>query len=102
MRFNQNLTSIDSKSKLELGVGVGISTMLVQTPFSFFNNEGENASRGLVSFLVAPGLHWKFKPTENSHITIGADLQYSPYKLKGALEQDLGGLAISPKILYRF
>lgn len=102
LRFNQNLTSIDSKSKLELGVGVGISTMLVQTPFSFFNNEGENASRGLVSFLVAPGLHWKFKPTENSHITMGADLQYSPYKLKGALEQDLGGLAISPKILYRF
>ncbi|MFT5890566.1 MAG: hypothetical protein ACI9Y7_000659 [Dokdonia sp.] len=102
LRFSQNLTPIDSPSKLELGLGVGISTMLVQTPFSFFNDDDENASRGLVSFLIAPGLHWKFKPTKNSDLTIGADLQYSPYKLKGALEQDLGGLAISPKILYRF
>ena len=102
LRFSQNLIPIDNASKLELGLGVGISTMFVQTPFSFFNDEGENANRGLVSFLIAPGLHWKFKPTENTDLTIGVDLQYSPYKLKGALEQDIGGLAISPKILYRF
>ncbi|SNS14889.1 hypothetical protein [Dokdonia pacifica] len=102
LRFSQNLTAKNSVSKVELGVGVGISSMFVQTPFSFFNDEGENANRGLVSFLVAPGLHWKFQPTENTHITIGADVQYSPYKLKGAIEQDLGGLAILPKVLYRF
>ncbi len=102
LRFSQNLTPIDSTSKLELGLGAGISTMLVQTPFSFFNDKGENANRGLVSFLIAPGLHWKLKPTKNSDLTIGTDLHYSPYKLKGALEQDIGGLAISPKILYRF
>lgn len=102
LSFNQNLTSENSKSRVELGLGVGISTMIVQTPFSFFNNDDRNASRGLVSFLIAPGLHWKFAPTENTHITIGADVQYSPYKLKGAIEQDIGGLAILPKVLYRF
>lgn len=102
LRFSQNLTSIDSRGKLELGLGVGVSTMIVQTPFSFFNNEDQNAGRGLVAFLVAPGLHWKFKPTKNTDLTIGVDLQYSPYRLKGALEQDIGGLAYTPKILYRF
>ncbi len=101
-RFSQNLTSIESTSKLELGLGVGVSTMIVQTPFSFFNNNDENAGRGLVAFLVVPGLHWKFKPTANTDLTIGVDLQYSPYRLKGALEQDIGGLALTPKILYRF
>lgn len=102
LRFSQNLTSIDSNHKLELGLGVGISTMIVQTPFSFFNNDDQNAGRGLVAFLAAPGLHWKCKPTENTDLTIGIDLQYSPYRLKGALEQDIGGLAYTPKILYRF
>ena len=102
LRFSQNLTKKTSIHKLELGIGIGISTMFIETPFTFFNNDDENASRGLVSFLAAPGLHWKFKPTKNSHITIGTDIQYIPYNRKGAIDSDIGGVAIAPRVLYRF
>ena len=43
LRFSQNLTSAESISKIELGLGVGISTMIVQTPFNFFNDDDESA-----------------------------------------------------------
>lgn len=102
MRFSQNLTQKNSKTKLELGLGLGASLLFLNHSSGTEDAIGQELSREKLSFLIAPGLHWKFFPSDYTHITIGVDVNYASYNLSEIINDNFGGVAISPKLLFRF
>jgi len=103
MRFNKNLLSEEGKQRFEIGLGLGASTLVteVKNPSLEGNTTKENF-QSVTTFLIAPGLKYKLKPIGNTLLTFGIDLQYAPYRIKDALHEDIGKLAITPRLLYSF
>lgn len=102
-RFNKNLLSEQSKQRLEIGLGVGGSTIVTDVRNPFFEGEDDQEEyESITTILITPGLKWKFKPSQDTLLTLGLDLHYAPYRIEGALEENIGGVAITPRILYSF
>ena len=97
-RINQNL-----KSNLNLNIGLGVSTIATDARNPFFEGEKDQKKYEMVSaLLLLPGLEYKYKFSKHSEFIFGIDLQYSPYKIEGALREDIGTVAFIPKVLYKF
>ena len=94
-----------NKSKISIGLGIGISSITTDARNPFFEGEKDQKKYELISsLLVMPnGIQWHHAFSENTQLTFAIeDLQYSPYKVEGALREDIGSMALIPKILYRF
>lgn len=102
VRFSQNLTKRSSKSKLELGLGLGTSALFLQLPPGITDSNGQSFSTEKLSVLITPGLHWKFYPSRYTHITVGLDVNYTSYNLNDLVSNNFGGVALAPKLLFRF
>ena len=102
VRFSQNLTKKSTKSKLELGLGLGASALFLNFPPSITDFNGQSLSTEKLSIYIAPGLHWKFFSSRYTHITLGVDVNYTTYNLDDLIAKDFGGVAIAPKFLFRF
>ncbi|RKE98348.1 hypothetical protein [Ichthyenterobacterium magnum] len=97
-RINQNL-----KSDLNFNIGLGVSTIATDARNPFFEGEKDQKKYEMVSaILVLPGFEYKCKFSKEATFIIGLDLQYSPYKIEGSVREDIGSIALIPKILYRF
>lgn len=103
MRFNKNLLKEEKKQRLEIGLGLGASTLVTSLQSSFIEQqENLDDQQSITTFLVMPSIKYRLQPFNNTLLTMGIDLQYSPYRIKGALEENIGGLAISPRVTYSF
>lgn len=91
------------KSFISIGAGVGISTILFVTNVIEPANEDNQAPfKPMTSFLLSPELEYLFNVTNKTQISISFSLQYATYKLKAALENDIGKWYLLPKATYRF
>lgn len=98
LRFKKNF-STSQKSKFLASFGVGASIIgLNQTIVP--NSEEEKTE--IVAFLVSPSLDYIMSFNKKEQLTFGIGINYSPYKMKGAINQDIGSVALTPKILYSF
>lgn len=91
------------KSAFEFRLGFGASGL--QTDLRnprYSGNKDENKYEMISSFLLNPNIEYirKFKNKTALNFAIG--LHYSPYKVEGAVQEDIGGLGIIPKITYTF
>jgi len=103
LRLNKNLLPVESKQRFEIGIGVGASTVVTNVRNPFFEGEDDREEyENITTILITPGFKWKFRPSQDTLLTLGLDLHYAPYRIEGALEENIGGLALIPRILYSF
>ncbi|PKQ43915.1 hypothetical protein [Confluentibacter flavum] len=92
-----------NKSFIGIGAGIGISTILIATDVIEPQNEDNQALyKGMTSFLLSPELEYIFDVTNKTQMSISFSVQYATYKLKAALQNDIGKWYYMPKITYRF
>jgi len=100
--FKKSLyTSTKGNLELKLGLGVSAITTDARNPF-YSGEEGEEKYETISSVLFSPGLEYQYEFSQNSKFVIGVSLNYAPYKVEGAVREDIGGLAFVPKIAFIF
>jgi len=101
-RFKKNLL-VTTPSRIMLNLGVGVSTIITDARNPFYSGqEGEHKYESVSALLLQPGLAFEHKFSKNVTLLLGIDLQYAPYKIEGALQEDIGTLAYIPKLLITF
>ncbi|WP_299519940.1 hypothetical protein [Winogradskyella sp.] len=103
LRFKKNFARSDSK-KLLLGLGLGASVITTDARNTDFLDTSEDRSKYEVisAFLISPSLDYAKTFKNNNEFTFSIALNYSPYTIEGALQEDIGSIAITPRILYSF
>jgi len=102
LRFKKNLLN-SHKSQLNLGLGLGVSILRTNARNPFYEGKDDDKKYEMItSFLASPLIEYTQRFNNNERITIGFNLQYSPYKIEGALQEDIGSFFYVPKIAYKF
>lgn len=100
--FKKTLASSD-RGKLNISVGIGASMITTDARNPFYSGqEGENKYETVTSILFAPGLEYRYAFNEDAQFIVGVSMHYAPYKVEGAVRENIGGLALVPRIAYIF
>lgn len=92
-----------NKSFIGIGAGIGISSISITTDVIDSQNEDDQAQdKAMTSFFMSPELEYVLNVTDKTQISLSFSVQYATYKLKAALENDIGKWYYMPKITYRF
>lgn len=90
-------------SFVSIGGGIGISTIFITTEAYIFEESLENAPfENMTSLLLVPELEYVFNVTERTQFSLSVSVLYADYKLKSALQNNIGKWYYLPKITYRF
>ncbi|RZN82506.1 MAG: hypothetical protein EVB11_08450 [Winogradskyella sp.] len=98
LRFKKDLSKNET-SKFLIGLGVGASVIGLNQNIGLTN---EKEKTEITSFMIAPSLDYVKSFKNKEQLTFSLGLNYSPYKIKGILDEKIGGLAITPRLLYSF
>lgn len=103
IRFKKNLSQSET-SQLHLGFGLGASVIMTdaRNPFYTGNNQEEEKYETATAFLVSPSLDYVKTFKNNEQLTFSFGLNYSPYKIEGSLQENIGSISLTPRILYSF
>ncbi|MCT4630869.1 hypothetical protein [Winogradskyella sp.] len=103
LRFKKNLIKSDHK-KLLLGLGLGASVITTDARNTDFFDTSDDRKKYevITAFLISPSLGYAKTFKNNNEFTFSIGLNYSPYKVEGSIREDIGGVAIMPRILYSF
>ncbi len=102
INFKKNIYK-SSKSSVNLSLGIGASTIRTDARNPSYTGKKEEEKYEMISsILLSPGINWQYEFSPKTKITFGFNLQYAPYKIEGALRENIGSLGIIPKILYTF
>lgn len=100
--FKKTIRSF-GKGNLNLKLGIGASGITTDARNPFYSGqEGEEKYEIVGAILFSPGLEYKHEFNENTKFIIGVSMNYAPYKIEGAVRENIGGLAFVPKITYVF
>lgn len=91
------------ESDFNFGFGLGVSHVLtdIRNPF-FEGKEGEEKYESITSILMSPGIEYVRRVNSYDVLSFGFALQISPYKIEGAVRENIGSLFFVPKITYSF
>lgn len=98
VKFKKEIGGHDLR-RFILGIGIGASIINSNQKV---NSSNDKDSYEITSFLVAPSLDYVLSFKNKEQLTLSLGIQYSPYKIKGAVQEDIGALALTPRILYSF
>lgn len=102
LRFNKNLSQkVNNQFYISLGIGASIIKTDARNPF-YSGNEDEEKYEVVTALLLSPNLDYVKKFRNNEELTFSIGLNYTPYKIEGALRQNIGSLSLTPRILYSF
>ncbi len=102
IRFKKRIHN-SVKSKVNLGLGIGVSSITTNARNPFYSGKQDESKYEFIStLLLIPGAEWSYTFSDHAKFTLGLDLQYAPYKIEGALREDIGQIALIPKISYKF
>lgn len=102
VNFKKSLATSDKgQFDIKLGIGGSMITTDARNPF-YSGQEGENKYETVSAILFAPGLEYKHSFNEDAQFIVGVSMHYAPYKVEGAVRENIGGLALVPKIAYIF
>ena len=103
LRFNKNLSqTVNNQLHLSLGIGASIIKTDARNPFYTGNAQEEEKYEVVTALLLAPTLDYVKKFRNNEELTFSLGLNYTPYKIEGSLNQNIGSLSLTPKLLYSF
>lgn len=101
-RFKKDLiATVPSRLTLSLGVGTSVITTNARNPF-YSGEEGQKKYEYISTLLLQPGLSFEHRFSKEIRLLIGVDLQYAPYKIEGAVREEIGAIALIPKLLLSF
>ncbi|WP_431110060.1 hypothetical protein [Winogradskyella poriferorum] len=103
IRFKKNFSKSES-SKVLFGLALGASVVTTDARNTDFFDMSEDRSKYEIisALLISPSLDYVKAFKNNNEFTLSVGLNYSPYKIEGALQEDIGRIAITPRILYSF
>ncbi|AXG72317.1 hypothetical protein KORDIASMS9_04588 [Kordia sp. SMS9] len=102
VNFKKSLATSDKgQFDIKLGVGGSMITTDARNPF-YSGQEGETKYETVGAILFAPGLEYKHSFNDDAQFIVGVSMHYAPYKVEGAVRENIGGLALVPKIAYIF
>lgn len=102
LKFKRDVLFFE-RSFIGVGAGLGISSVLINTDFFEQGIEDEiKPYKSMSSFMLSPELEYLLDITEKTQISISLGVQYVTYKLRVALENDIGKWYFLPKVSYRF
>ena len=102
LKFKKDIVKTrNSALNLNIGIGASFVTTNARNPF-YEGEDNQEKYESITAFLVSPGLEYKKRFRNNDEVTFGVAIQYSPYRIEGAVREDIGGLFYVPKIAYRF
>jgi hypothetical protein len=91
------------KSFISVAAGIGIWTILINTQAYVFEKPLEETPyESMTSLVLSPELEFVFNITEITQLSLSFSVQYADYKLKSALQNDIGKWYFLPKSTYRF
>lgn len=91
------------KKRLSLNFGIGASSIQTDARNPYYTGEENQDKYEMVSsLLLNPSVEFTKKLKYYNEITIAIGAQYSPYKIEGAIQENIGGFAIIPKFIYKF
>ncbi|WP_157547146.1 hypothetical protein [Kordia zhangzhouensis] len=100
--FKKTLTETNT-SILDVKIGVGASAITTDARNPFYSGEeGEEKYETITAILFSPGFEYTHTFNKGTKFIIGMSLNYAPYKVEGAVRENIGGLALVPKITYIF
>ncbi|EDP94241.1 hypothetical protein U8527_07420 [Kordia algicida OT-1] len=100
--FKKTIRSF-TKGNVDLKLGIGASGITTDARNPFYSGEeGESKYEIVGAILFSPGLEYKHEFNEDTKFIIGVSMHYAPYKVEGAVRENIGGLAFVPKITYVF
>lgn len=88
-----------NNSCFSLGLGIGASVISSNQKI---NSSNDDDSYEVTSFLVAPNLDYVKTFKNKEQLTFSFGINYSPYKIKGAIQENIGSIALTPRVLYSF
>ncbi|WGD35308.1 hypothetical protein [Olleya sp. YS] len=103
LRFKKNLSQ-SKFSQLHLGFALGASVIKTdaRNPFFTGNNQEEEKYETATAFLVSPTIDYVKTFKNNEQFTFSFGLNYTPYKIEGAVKQNIGSISFTPRIMYSF
>jgi len=103
LKFKKDIIKTDY-TVINIGLGVGFSHVNTnaRNPFYQGKTEDEEKYESITAFLATPGIELVKTFKNNDELTFGFSLQYSPYKIEGAVRENIGGLFYVPKLAYKF
>ncbi len=89
-----------NSSDIKLGAGIGISSIFLEANQLEFVDQlnGTNSN----SILFNAGLSYNSYFKDRSILSLGVDFNFTQYTIEGSVDQSIGGIALIPKIAYRF
>jgi len=103
LRFKKNISD-NKTSQLHIGLGIGVSVIKTnaRNPFFTGNREESEKYEVITALLISPSLDYVKTFKNNEQLTFSFGLNYSPYKIEGSLQEDIGSISLAPRILYSF
>lgn len=103
LRFKKNL-SASKATQLHIGLGLGASVIKTdaRNPFYTGSDSDDEKYEVITAFLVAPTLDYVKTFNNNEQLTFSLGFHYSPYKIEGALQENIGSISLTPRIMYSF
>lgn len=103
LRFKKNLSTSET-SQLHLGLGVGASIIKTdaRNPFYTGDNNNDKKYELVTALLVSPSLDYVKTFRNNEQLTFSFGMNYSPYKVEGSLQENIGSIGLTPRIMYSF
>ncbi|MFQ3239390.1 MAG: hypothetical protein ACI9NI_001692 [Olleya marilimosa] len=103
LKFKKNLSqNVNSQLHVSFGIGASIIKTDARNPFYTGDNDTEEKYEVITAFLMSPTLDYVKKFRNNEELTFSLGLNYAPYKIEGAVQENVGSVYITPKILYSF
>ncbi len=102
MKFKKDIRKTHN-SIMDVGIGVGVSAIVTTVEKPLIDiKEDRSEYESLVSLLLSPELEYLYDINPKAQISLSFSVQYSPYKLKAAIDNDIGKWYCIPKMTYRF
>lgn len=89
-----------ASSDMKLGAGIGISSIFLEANQLEFVDQLKETNSNSILFNVGLSYNSYFK--DRSILSIGIDFNFTQYTIEGSVDQSIGGIALIPKIAYRF
>ena len=98
--------AVYENNKTQVNIGLGVGGSFINTNARNPNYEGKEDDtkkyEKINAILVTPGIEISHQFSSMDKISFSLNIQYSPYKVEGALRENIGSVFYAPKLTYKF